>query len=589
VRGACGTILCASALLLAAPLAHASSRVLEREALRVTLGSVSAASTGTLRLPLPEPGAEPRTRAARGAAATRGQAAGAASIAAAIAHATGPQHVLVGARTHAGVPPLRATLERLGARVETVDALGVLAATVPSGAALARALTGNPHVAYVEPDRSLGAAADPFDAPDPAHGNLPFTWAYDEVRAGAAIAAAGGGSRRSVAIIDTGADVGHPDLAANVGAAYDTATGGADVTDAVGHGTFVAGLIAAQDGNGIGTKGVAGATTYLPIRASIDGTFKLSDVVRGLQFAVRHGADVVNLSLAGNSLDRTSARALDFAFYANVLPVAASGNLAQDGNPLQYPAAFLGGLRGKRGIGLSVAATKPGGIVAEFSNHNLRVSVAAPGASDDCRKGVFSTIPRQGGTAWDGDPSFCSSTGFTGAGGRWAYAQGTSFAAPIAAGVAAVVWQVEPRLASEQVGDVILRSARQTLPGARWNEFTGTGVVDGEQAVALARRYDVRSPRARASAARVSARRVVVRVRHSRDRTDAGRELAGRVRYALLASRDGGRSFGYVVRPRRTPIRGSVSLSAGRRTVIAASVCDGNGNCGVKRLGRFSR
>jgi subtilisin family serine protease len=525
VRGTCGTILCASALLIAAPLAHASGGILEREALRATLDPVSAASTGAARLPLPESGSlgspengrvttpsddgTARHAAARDAATAHDRI----RIPAAIASAAGRRHVLVGARTHAEVAPLHAALERLGAHVETVDALGVLAATVPSGAALAHALADDPRVAYVEPDPALKAASDPFDVPDPENGNLAFTWAYDEVRAGPAITAAGGGSQRSVAVIDTGVDVGHPDLAASICAAYDAATGGSDVTDLLGHGTFVAGLIAAQDGNGVGMKGVAGATKVLAIRASIDGSFRLSDVVRGLQFAVHHGADVVNLSLAGNSLDRTSARALDFAFYADVLPVAASGNMADQGNPVQYPAAFLGGQRGARGIGLSVAATKPGGGVAGFSSHNLRVSVAAPGASDDCRKGVFSTIPRQGGTEWDVNPNPCSSTGFALAGGRWAYAQGTSFAAPIAAGIAALVWQVEPRLASEQVGDVVLRSARQTLPGAHWNEFTGSGVVDGEQAVALARRYDVRAPKPRASAIRVASWRAVCATR----------------------------------------------------------------------------
>ena len=126
------------------------------------------------------------------------------------------------------------------------------------------------------------------------------------------------------------------------------------MTDRLGHGTFVAGLIAAQDGNGIG-EGRGRRDQGLPIRASIDGSFTLSDVVRGLQFAIRHGADVVNLSLAGNSLDRTSARALDFAFYKNVLPVAASGNMAQKGNPVQYPAAFLGG----RAAGAASASRSP--------------------------------------------------------------------------------------------------------------------------------------------------------------------------------------------------------------------------------------
>lgn len=574
MRRACGTLLCALPLLAAVP-AHASDGLLERESLRAVMrpSAAASASRAQLRLPLPayRPLATPSSRTA---------------VPATIATASDSQRVLIGAASYADLPRLRARLEDLGAKVEVVDALGVLTATVPSGAQLAQALNGDPGVAYVERDRALRRAADPFDAPDPAHANIRFTWAYDEVGAATAVAAAGGGSRRTVAIVDTGLDVGHPDLDANVGPSYDTASGGSDVSDADGHGTFVAGLIAAEDGNGIGGKGVAGTTKVMPVRASIDGSFALSDVVRGLAWAVRHGADVVNLSLAGNGLDRSSARALDFAFFANVLPIAASGNQAQNGNPLQFPAAFLGGRRGGRGIGLSVAATQPGGNVAAFSNHNDYVSLAAPGASASCRKGVFSTIPRQGGTQWD-IPSLCASRIYTDpGGGRWAYAQGTSFSAPIAAGIAALIWELEPRLQSEQVADVLRRSARQTLPGTRWNEFTGRGVVDGVQATALARRYDVRSPRAHARARRRGAQ-VRIRVRRSRDRTTRGRELAGHVRYSLLGSRDGGRSFSYVVASRRKPITRTAVLRGRRVNVFVASICDRNGNCGVKRLGRF--
>ena len=80
-----------------------------------------------------------------------------------------------------------------------------------------------------------------------------------------------------------------------------------------------------------------------------------------------------------------------------------------------------------------------------------------------------------------------------------------------------------------------------------------------------------------------------MRVRRSSDRTNRGHELAGHVRYALLVSRDGGRSYDYVVRPRAKPIARSVALRGRRANVLIASVCDRNGNCGVKRLGRFKR
>ena len=137
--------------------------------------------------------------------------------------------------------------------------------------------------------------------------------------------------------------------------------------------------------------------------------------------------------------------------------------------------------------------------MARFSTHNQFVSLAAPGAGPfGCAHGVLAALPATRGTDWD-DPGSCSRLVPDPSGARFAYGEGTSFAAPIASGIAALVWQVEPRLASEQVAQVLTRSAHQTL-GRGWNEFTGAGVVDGRAAAALARRYDVTAPRAKASA-----------------------------------------------------------------------------------------
>ena len=177
------------------------------------------------------------------------------------------------------------------------------------------------------------------------------------------------------------------------------------VPDAIGHGTFVGGLIAAIDGNAIGTKGVAGNTRVMAVRASRDGFFEASDLIRGIAFAIRNRADVLNMSLAGRGISLSQARALGAAFYNDVLPVAASGNRGQLGNPLEFPAAALGGLRGRTGIGLSVAATNPSGGVAPFSNHNRYVSLAAPGDGPSGDEfGVFSTLPADLGTFWDALP-----------------------------------------------------------------------------------------------------------------------------------------------------------------------------------------
>jgi subtilisin family serine protease len=567
MRRAVLAILLCAAPLLAAP-AYASNAVLEGEQLR----AVGDRHT-IVPLPLHDDG---------------GPTASAASLAR-VARDSGSVHVLVGVRDHADLPGVQSALEQLGAHPEAFASVGVLSATVPDGAALASALGDDPRVAYIERDERLSIAADPFDAVDPATG-FKFTWYYDAVRAADAIAAAGGGSRRTVAVMDTGLDTTHPEFSGRVAGRFDTATKSHDVTDTVGHGTFVTGLITAIDGNGIGGKGVAGNTKVFAIRASRDGDFTTSDLLRGIQYSIKKGADVLNMSLAGGISRDTStlARALALAFVNDVLPVAASGNTGADGNTPQFPAAILGGSKGAPGIGLSVAATDPNGQPADFSTHNRYVSLAAPGAMADCRFGVVSTLPAYTGTEWDViDPGTCPSKILSGTAPRFAYGQGTSFAAPIVAGIAALTWQVEPRLASEQVAEVLIRSADQHV-GRGWNQYTGSGVVDGKGAVELARTYDVVSPRAKGIAHRRGGS-VTVRLRKVKDRSEPGREVAGHVTYGLLVSRDAGRNYNVVVSGRHRAFRRAVRLKGRKANVFVATACDSNGNCGIKRLGRFKR
>jgi subtilisin family serine protease len=565
-RAVLATVLCAAPLLTGP--AHAAGGLQERQALRAALQLDAGAASVQRVLPLPLPESARRTSGELER----------------IARTRGPQGVLIGVSRHSALPAMRRKLERLGAKPEAFEPIGVLAATVPSGAALIGTLRGDPRVAYVERDTELRVAADPLDTVDPVTG-IKYTWYYDEVRAADALAAAGGGSRRSIAVMDTGLDTAHPEIAGRVTHTFDTETGGTRVFDAVGHGTFVTGLIAGIDGNGVGGKGVAGNTRVLAIRASLDGGFNERNLLRGIEFAIRRGADVLNMSLAGDDLHPSVARALGNAFFNDVLPVAASGNLGESGNPLQFPAAAIGGIRGRPGIGLSVAATRPNGRTPRFSTHNRFVSLAAPGAGPSgCQHGVLSALPATGASEWD-DPRSCSRLISDPSGARFAYGEGTSFAAPIASGMAALVWQVEPRLASEQVAEVLMRSARQTR-GRGWNEFTGRGVVDGRAGAVLARVYDVTDPRPRARATR-SGGRVRVRLLRVRDRTEPGRERAGRVTYSLLVSRDGGESFEAVVEGRRRPFAHSVRLRGGRLNVLLASACDDNGNCGIRRLGRY--
>ena len=559
--------LCAAPLVTAT--AQASTGLLDREAMRaVVRQSAHAAHARAVPLPLPLPEVPAASASASASESAR------------IARSDAPARLLVGVRAHSDSAGVASALRALGARPERFGLTGVIAARVPSGAAAVRALRGDPRVAYIERDRTLRTAADQFDVLDSQTG-LKFTWAYDTVRAGEALAAVGGGSARIVSVLDTGLDVTHPEFAGQIARTIDAASGGTDVTDFVGHGTFVTGLIAARDGNGGGGKGVAGTTKVIAVRASTNGSFELSDLIRGIELSVRRGADVINMSLAGEGFTQSHARALEAAFFNDVLPIAASGNNAENGNPVEFPAAALGGFRGGRGIGLSVSATKPDGSVAPFSTHNGFVSLAAPGASaGDCSFGVFSTIPATTTPPWNegGCPNVFTGTD----GAHYAYGEGTSFAAPIVSGIAALAWQAERRLASEQVADVMTRSAN----GSGWNQFTGAGIADGMAAVELARRYDIVSPRVHGRTRRRD-NRVRATVARSKDRTTTGDELAGRVTYSLLVSRDGGRTFRVLASARRRPFTKNVKLRGRRRNVLLATACDDNGNCGVKRLGRF--
>ena len=251
MRRAVLAILLCAAPLLAAP-AHASGSPPERQALREAVRLQAARASGTT---IALPGAPRSRRRPRQAHSAR------------VAGASGPVRVLVGVsarRDMAGVarllePPGRARPDagaaRRGRRPGAIGRRG--------GARPARRPAGGLRRARCRAE----AAAEPFDVVDPDTG-VNYTWAYDAVSAADGLAAAGGGSRRTVAVIDSGVDLGHPELAGRISRTYNTMTGGTDATDTEGHGTFVTGLISAIDGNGIGGKGVAGSTKVIAIHAS---------------------------------------------------------------------------------------------------------------------------------------------------------------------------------------------------------------------------------------------------------------------------------------------------------------------------------
>ena len=335
-------------------------------------------------------------------------------------------------------------------------------------------------MAYVERDARLRIAADPFDTARPATG-LKYTWAYDAVQAGEAIAAAGGGSRRTIAVMDTGARRQPPGVRRPIARRFDTATRGHDVTDFVGHGTFVTGLIAAIDGNGIGGKGVAGNTKVLAVRASRDkrGRFILSDLLRGIEYAIRarrrhpqHEPRRRREPRPPRSRARWRSRSSTTCCR---WPPRATTATAATRPSSRRPCSA--GTRGAPGIGLSVGATMPNGQRRRLLDPQPLREHRGTGRDGRLPLGVFSTLPAYTGTAWDLPTRL--HVPVADIGGRRATPTARARASRRRSSSGSRRWpgRSSPRLASEQVAEVLIRSADQH--GTGWNQYTGAGVVDG--------------------------------------------------------------------------------------------------------------
>jgi subtilisin family serine protease len=305
-------------------------------------------------------------------------------------------------------------------------------------------------------------------------------------------------SSLTIAVVDTGADLAAPDLAAKSPATYDTAHRDGEVSDANGHGTFVASLAAGSVTNGDGISGFGGDARLLVVRSGgSDGTFSDVDEAAGIVYAVDHGAKIINLSVGGPGTSRTEQRAIDYAVAHGALLVAAAGNERQSGNPVEYPAALLQplGSNGLGGRGLSVGASTSSGLRASFSNTGSYVSLLAPGVD------VFAAVSALS------SPVFYPRVPLAGSqGGLYGFASGTSFSAPEVSGAAALVWAANPALNAQAVAEILKRTASRR--GA-WSADQAFGVLDVGAAVARATNPEpvvVSVPRAQTRARRAGGR-----------------------------------------------------------------------------------
>ena len=193
-----------------------------------------------------------------------------------------------------------------------------------------------------------------------------------DIKATPAWDAAKGDPEVVIAILDSGVDRTHPDLAAKViSPGRDFANDDNDATDDNWHGTHVAGIAAADSNNAEGIAGVAWNCKILPVKvAGADGTGFYSWIIDGIIWAADQGAEVINLSMGGDFDDPFLEDACKYAFDHGVVVVASAGN--DFGGPVLYPAAYDNYV-------LAVAATDYNDQAADFSNSGPQVDVAAPG------------------------------------------------------------------------------------------------------------------------------------------------------------------------------------------------------------------
>ena len=334
------------------------------------------------------------------------------------------------------------------------DAQGSVTLRVPaaSAAALRTALAALPQTS-VELATVRALAAAPNDEFYAKYQSPAMT----QVRAEPAWGLTHGAPEVLIAVIDTGVDLTHPDLVGKVAGAYNAVTGSDDVTDAMGHGTFVASVAAASTDNGVGLAGAGFNTRLLAVKvARSDNLMFGSDIAEGIRWATAHGADVLNISLGSPTPSLNEAAAIADAQAAGVLVVAAAGNDGAKTNPVMYPAGYPGVV--------GVASVDATGARSTFSEYNDKVTVAAPGES------IAGAIPVAGSTG------FPLLAGFP----PYRLGNGTSFAAPIVAGEAALLRAAAPQTTAAQVRAAIVGSAR-AMPG----KLVGAGLVDFRAALAL--------------------------------------------------------------------------------------------------------
>lgn len=262
-----------------------------------------------------------------------------------------------------------------------------------------------------------------------------------------------GSEKVIIAVLDTGVQADHPDLKGKLMTGTNIMDDSMAPDDDVGHGTHVAGIIAASVNNGEGVAGLSWYNKVLPVKVlDSSGAGSTYSVAEGIIWATDHGAKVINMSLGNYAQAEFLHDAIKYAYERDVVLVAASGNdnTERPGFPAAYPEVF------------AVASTDADGSRSSFSNYGDYIDVAAPGAS------IASTYP----------------------GSQYAALSGTSMASPHVAALAGLIRSINPDLSNEEVMK-IMRASAQDLGDAGRDNYFGYGQIDVVQALEKARQSAV--------------------------------------------------------------------------------------------------
>ncbi|MDI6858735.1 MAG: S8 family serine peptidase [Dehalococcoidia bacterium] len=370
-----------------------------------------------------------------------------------------------------------------------IDELGIARVGVPNIGEAIAVYERLPGVEFAEPNYIVRTDLTPND---PLFATRQ-QWYYDLIEAPAAWDVALGSPTVTVAVLDTGVGIEHPDLAAAIwtnpdetegnrrddddnGCVDDVhgcsfavstspscryrATPNNDIDDDTGHGTFAAGVIAGQGDNRLGITGVAPGVKIMPVKVlDCTGAGSTSAAAAGVLYAARMGADVINISFGGESESLTMKDALTEAHDTyGVVIVASAGNTAT--SRTTFPARL------DNVIAVSASDRRNPDTKAPFSNWGPEVDVTAPGVD------IVSTIPSQ----LCGEIFACLSSQ------PYASASGTSFSAALVSGTAALIISKNPHLLPDQVAGQLTRTA-QDLPDGIYANWDGAGRVQAAKAL----------------------------------------------------------------------------------------------------------